>query len=61
MHHSHSLRIATHRDAAHRARRLSRMIDDRQAIACMNDIAWENDQDADRLEADLENESRILR
>jgi hypothetical protein len=46
------------RQQASRARRLAGVIGDRRTIDCLTDLARENDADADRLEAFVENERR---
>lgn len=50
--------IGYHRSTAKRARRFAETVNDKQTITALTDMAKENDDDADRLEADAENTSR---
>lgn len=52
--------IAKHREMAKRARRFAEAVDDKQTVSAMNEVAKENDDDADRLEAEVENETRTF-
>ena len=58
MNHAPAARITRHRKTARRARRLAGATNDQKTITAMTDAAEENDADADRIEADLENEGR---
>ena len=58
MNHAPAARITRHRETARRARRLAGATNDQKTITAMTDAAEENDADADRIEADLENEGR---
>lgn len=50
--------VTTLRQKACKARRLAGGVSDRRTIDSLTDLARENDADADRLEAQVENERR---